>query len=530
MTRSTLEASKPVERSVADSIRPLLIGLDMGTTNVKAVAFTAAGEAIASAVETTIVHSPRPGWAYYRPDELWQQAAAVLRRVTETTRGRGTIEGVAIASMGESGVLVDAQGDPLCDIIAWYDNRTVPQMEWIGATIGEERIAAVTGLSMQPIFTLNKLLWLQQHEPEAYQRATRWLHVSDYIAFRLCRVPATDFSLASRTMGFDLRARRWADDLIRDAGLDDHLLPPAMQAGTRIGSVTSAAATETGLPLGAAVSTGGQDHVCGALAAGVTLKGRMLDSLGTAECLFICTDGPLDDPSIGKLGYTQGAHVVPGAWYVFAGVHSSGGSIEWLRGLLGRDIPLKTLLDEAAMIPPGSHGVMYLPHLLMGDPPYNDNRSRGALVGLSAGSGRGAITRAVLEGLAYEARLSLQTLLPFAGLNRFPPITAIGGGSRNDLLLGIKASVANTTFHALAVQEATALGAAMLAGIGAGVYIDVADALAQTTRDARVIEPCPDDIAFYDDLFTNVFAKLYAATAPISHALYERVIAPGDLA
>jgi xylulokinase len=430
--------------------------------------------------------------------------------------------------MGESGVLVDAHGEPLCDIIAWYDSRTLPQMEWIGKTVGEARIAAVTGLAMQPIFTLNKLLWLKQHEPDAYQRAARWLHVSDYVAFLLCGVPATDYSLASRTMGFDLHHLRWADDLIRDAGIDDHLFPPAIQAGTRIGSITRSAASLTGLPEGIAVATGGQDHVCGAFAAGVTIKGRMLDSLGTAECLFVCTGLPLTDPLLGQMGFTQGAHVVPGAYYVFGGVHSSGGSVEWLRDLVGRDVPLATLIDEASSTPAGSLGAMYLPHLLLGDPPNNDSRSRGALVGLSASLGRGAIARAVLEGIAFEARAGYETLLPYVGLDTFPDITAIGGGSRNDLLLRIKASVMNTTFRSLKVREATSLGAAMLAGIGAGVYIDVADALNQTRRDAMTISPDLDNVAFYDRLFNDVFKKLYPATAEISHSLYELSVQEGS--
>ncbi len=510
-----------VHMNANGSSNPLLIGLDMGTTNVKAVAYTVDGTAVASAVVPTIVHSPRPGWAFYRPDELWHQALSVLRSITGSVRELGIIEGIAIASMGESGVLVDAHGEPLCDIIAWYDSRTLPQMEWIGKTVGEARIAAVTGLAMQPIFTLNKLLWLKQHEPDAYQRAARWLHVSDYVAFLLCGVPATDYSLASRTMGFDLHHLRWADDLIRDAGIDDHLFPPAIQAGTRIGSITRSAASLTGLPEGIAVATGGQDHVCGAFAAGVTIKGRMLDSLGTAECLFVCTGLPLTDPLLGQMGFTQGAHVVPGAYYVFGGVHSSGGSVEWLRDLVGRDVPLATLIDEASSTPAGSLGAMYLPHLLLGDPPNNDSRSRGALVGLSASLGRGAIARAVLEGIAFEARAGYETLLPYVGLDTFPDITAIGGGSRNDLLLRIKASVMNTTFRSLKVREATSLGAAMLAGIGAGVYIDVADALNQTRCDAMTISPDPDNVAFYDRLFNNVFKKLYPATAEISHSLYE---------
>ena len=501
----------------ADS--PLTIGLDIGTTSIKGAAFTLDGQAIASASVPTTTHEPRPGRAFYRPDEIWDAAVQVIRGIVAQIERPERIAGIATASMGEAGVLLGAGGEPVADIIAWFDRRTIPQTEWLVATLGEARLTGITGLSPQPIYSVNKLLWHREHEPDAYGRARRWMHMADFIAFRLCGVPATDWSLASRTSAFDLRALRWSEEILDATGIAPTLLAPAVQSGARIGSVRSDAAELTGLPAGVAVATGGHDHVCGALAAGATTPGAILDSLGTAEALMMCTDRPVDDPWYMRAGYTQGAHVAPGMYYINGSVRSSGSSVNWLRNLIGPETPVTALIEDAASVPPGAHGAMFLPHLWLGDAPHPDTLSRGALVGLSGGLGRGAIVRAVLEGLAFEARSGFDPLLTLSDRTAYPEITAIGGGSRNELLLRIKASVMNATLRSIDVQEATSLGAAMLAAIGAGLFVDVADALRHVRHQSRLIEPVPEWVATYDRLNTGVFCDLYTSLKDLHHSL-----------
>ena len=285
-----------------NSSGPLLVGLDMGTTSVKAVIYECDGRTAAQASVPTKTHVPRPGWAYYEPDELWQGAVAALREAVAQIDRPERIAGIAVASMAEAGIPLDHAGKPTSECIAWFDRRTIPQAEWLGETLGEDHLFAVTGLSLQPIFSLCKMLWLKRNEPEVFGRTVRWLNVADFIAFKLSGVEATDWSLASRTLAFDLRKLNWDDEIVDAAGVPRSLFAPAQASGVRIGGVTADAARLTGLPGGAAVSRGGHDHVCGALAAGVVRDGEMLDSMGTAEALFVALDRPLSDPGFGRQG------------------------------------------------------------------------------------------------------------------------------------------------------------------------------------------------------------------------------------
>src|ERR687886_1124857 len=315
------------------SAEPILIGADVGTTNIKVLAFDRSGRAIESASSPTPTRYPSPGRADHDPEELWTSFAATLRRVTERLDDPDRVASIAVASVGEAAVPLDLRGNPTGDIIAWFDGRARPQAERLGRAVGQDRLFGLTGLSLQPIFGLCKLLWLKENEPDAYSRTATWLNVADFMAFRLCGVAATDYSLASRTLALDLQELRWAEELLNEIGISADLFAPLRQGGTLLGPVTHEAATATGLPEGAGVAAGGHDHVCGALAVGVTQKGTMLNSLGTAEAIFLPLERPLTDPQVGHQGYTQGAHVA-GQYHVFGGQYTSGASVEWLREAL----------------------------------------------------------------------------------------------------------------------------------------------------------------------------------------------------
>ena len=516
----------PSEPSGSDA--PLLVGLDMGSTNVKAVVYEPDGRAVALASLPAITHYPRPAWAYYEPNELWGLAVRVLRAATDQLADPRRIAGIAVASVGEAGVPLDAAGEPTYHAIAWFDRRTIPQRDRLAREIGEDALFALTGLSLQPIFSLCKLMWIKENEPDAFARTVRWLHVAEYIAYKLCGEGATDWSLASRSLAFDIRKHDWDAGTLRAAGIPPEIMAPAVASGTRVGAVTAEAAALTGLPAGAAVAAGGQDHVCGALAAGVVERGQILDSIGTAEALFVALDEPLADPALGRQGYTQGAHVAAGRSYVFGGLYTSGASVDWTADLFGGGVGLGTLLDEAAAAPAGSLGACFVPHLRLGNAPHADARARAAFLGLTTDVGRGALVRAVLEGLAYEARASLEPLLAHAGLDRMPEIAVIGGGGKNELLLRIKASVMNATLRVLDLQEATALGAAILGGIGAGVYRDVEDALARLRSRPRLVAPDPRDVATYDAYFAQVYRGIYEALRPLNHRIHALTIGDRD--
>jgi xylulokinase len=267
------------------------------------------------------------------------------------------------------------------------------------------------------------------------------------------------------------------------------------------------------------VAVGGHDHVCGALAVGVTETGTMLNSLGTAEAIFLPLERPLTDPEVGRQGYAQGAHVA-GQYYVFGGQYTSGASVEWFRDSLGGGADYDALIDEAERVPPGSMGVFFLPHLRLANPPYDDPRSRGAFAGLSTDVGRGALFRAVLEGLAFDSRNSLEPLLGHAGLDDLRSIYAIGGGVQNRLLMRIKASVFDRVITIVGVEEATSLGAAILGGIGAGVFADVPSALGELRYAETPVEPVPEEVPLYDAAFRRVYRRIYPALRKVNHEIH----------
>lgn len=497
----------------------LLAGLDVGTTNIKALIFTPDGQVVAQASLPTPTHVPQPGWAYYEPEELWQTVASALRQATSTIDAR-RIASIAVSSMGEAGVPLDSHNNPLYHAIAWFDPRTIPQAEWLEQHIGKDALFAVTGLSLQPIWGLCKLLWFKQNEPDVFSRAVRWLHIADYIAFRLCGTQATDYSLASRTLALDLAKREWSTEILKAAGIEHNLYAPLCVGGTGLGNITMEAAQATGLPTTAQVAAGGHDHLCGALAAGVTTPGVMLNSLGTAETIVMSLDQPLTDPKLGHEGFTLGAHVVEGLYYIKGSLYTSGACVEWFRSVLGDHHDYADLIAEAQAIPPGSQGVCFLPHFQLASPPYDDHNARGSFIGLSTGVSRGTLFRAVLEGTAYDSRLMTEAMLAYDGIPELKTILAIGGVTRNALWMQIRASVLNRPLTVTNISEAASLGAAMLGGLGAGIYKEAAGALAALKRDTHPVEPNPAEVAVYDPVYSQVYKKLYPALSPLHQTLH----------
>lgn len=501
----------------------LIMGIDLGTTSTKAVAYDVRGRMVATASVPTVTHYPRPLWAFFEPEELWAAASSAVRGVVGQIGDAARVQSVAVASFAEAGVPVDADGSPTYNTIAWFDRRTIPQSDWLLDTVGEQRLFERSGLALQPIFTLCKLLWLKENEPEAWARTRGWLMADSYIAWRLGGAPASDYSQAARTLAFDLQHLCWDTDLVSRVGIDPAILSPVMAAGTAIGTVSAEGAASTGLSEGTIIAVGGHDHVCGAFAAGVTEHGAVLDSMGTAEALFCALDAPIWDPALGRMGYTQGAHVAAGKYYGFGGLYTSGASVDWIRNITGRE-DRRSLAGEAAEVPPGSNGATFFPHLRLAGPPHLDPRSRGAFLGLTTDIDQAAMVRAVYEGIAYEARASIEPLVRFAGSETLPGITVIGGSARNELLLQIKASVMNRPHRIMHMHEATALGAALLGGLAAGIYRDAEDVRSTVELESTTIEPEPEAASFYEAFFQSVYLQIYDALKPLNHAVYDLVV------
>jgi xylulokinase len=481
---------------------PLIAGLDVGTTNIKALIADFDGTVLSIASVPTPTHYPEPGWAYYEPTEVWTSVCDVLLKATSFLKESSRIVSIAVASVGETAYPVDRDGLATHHGIAWFDTRAKTQADWLTENIGAERIYRSCRMSIQPIYGLCKLLWMRDNEPYALAKTASWLNTADFIAFRLSGEKATDPSLASRALLFDVDKYAWASDILLDCGLSPDLLAPLKRSGTAIGTVLPDVARIIGLPVSAVVTTGGHDHVCGALGVGVVDPGTVLNSLGTAEAHFIPIDKPLMQPEVAAQGYSVGGHVAWGRYYAIGGLYSSGGSVDWVKSLLG-NLDHAELLQMASVVPPGSQGVCFLPHLRIANPPFGDAPSRGAFVGLTGDVNRGTLYRAVLEGIAFEAKLCLDGLLSYAGIADVSRIVAIGGSTRNDLLMSIKASIYGEPITIPETEEATALGAAILGGLGADVYQNIDDVRSSVIQRVRLVEPERELMQAYEERFST---------------------------
>ena len=519
------------------SRQSVLIGVDIGTTNLKAVAFGLDGKPLAKASAPTPTDYPRPDWAEYPHDAFWEALLHVIRELVGKLAPDAEPRGIAFTGMAEAGFPLDNKGNPLYPAISWFDRRVVPQMRRWQAQFGTAATARITGLHIGTAAGILRPLWLRDRASEVFAQTRTWLNLPDYAAYRLCGVKATEYSLASRMMVLDLATRQWSPELLDQVGFDSALFGEPVPSALQIGTVQRDAADRTGLPTGLPLCTAGHDHPCAALGLGIADAGDLLDSIGTAEAVVASLPAPVDEPGIAEAGIDQGIHVFPGRYYAMSGLGYGGGSIDWSRRLLldaargartpvasapppldspARDGAHRTnqsfdaLIAMADAVPAGCDGVFFLPHLRQANPPIFDPSSRGAFVGLSSDTGPGHLARAVLEGLAFDFQRLLDTMSDrFQLRNR--QLIATGGGTRNQLLMQIKADVSGLPIIIPDVDEAACRGAAIAAGIGAGVYANHADAFEQMRAGHRIIEPDASQHDFYRERYEKVFVKLYDA-------------------
>ena len=500
---------------------PILVGIDVGSQSVRAMLFDARGRVLSTASRPTPTLTPQPGRTEYDPEALWQAALGSLAEAVTAGPDRGSIAGISVASIGETAVPLDKTGRPTSTAIAWFDGRARPQAVRIAETLGEDRVFAVTGHRIDPIFGLCKLLWMKESEPDAYRATRHWLNVADWIVYRLCGEMATDASLASRTLAYDVRRRCWSAQMLEPFDVPIDLFAPLKASGSPAGTLRPDLARTLGLagqpPI---VGVGGHDHVIGAVAAGAGRPGVLLDSIGTAEALFLATPDPVVDRLVLERGYPQGVLEVDRPLsYLLAGLHSAGGTVEWFRTGVADGAAIDRLIAEAASVEPGAGGAWFIPHLRHSQNPYPDDIARGAFLGLTEHVRRGGLFRAVLEGLAMEARLSVDGMLDLPSVAPLSEIRVIGGGARNELHLRIKASVYGLPLRVSLLSDRTCQGAALLGGIAAGVYADLDEAVAAQDDEARIVEPVPEWTERYADLYDRCYRSFYRLLRPINETI-----------
>jgi xylulokinase len=457
-------------------VSPALVGIDVGTTGVKAVAVSDRGDVLARAERGYPLATPRPGWAEQDPEEWWRAAEVALAELD--------VEPTAIGLSGQMhGLVVLDEGDRvLRPAILWNDQRTAAECREIEELAGgAERVLELTGNPVLTGFTAPKLLWLRRHEPETYARIRRILLPKDYVHLRLTGEHATEVSDASGTLLFDVHGRSWSASMLEALEVAPEWLPPAFES---------------------TVLGGAGDQAASALGVGIDRPGPVSVVLGTSGVVFAALAGYAPDP---RGALHTFCHAVPGTWHSMGVMLAAGGSLEWLGKALG-NVPAATVLGEAAAWPPGCEGLLFQPYLAGERTPHADPDARGAFVGLTLRHDRGALARAVLEGVAYGLRDSLELLRDVGVEVEVGRVS--GGGARSRLWLQIVASVLDLPLERTAAEEGAAYGAALLGGVAKGVFGDAHEAVAACVRVRDRIEPDADLRTVYEEGYVR-YRRLY---------------------
>ncbi len=462
-------------------------------------------------------HPDNPDWAEYSPEVLWQATAANIREVVGQVPDARQIKALAVVGMGEPIIPVDRRGDWLYPAICWFDRRTEPQAQWWREHVGARRVYGITGQPVSFFLSLNAMLWLREHEPEVFRRAHRWLVVEDYVMFKLAGVYATDYSIASRTMGFDVQRKCWSEEVFAAAALDPAVMALPHPSGTAVGSVTESAAAMTGLAPGTVVATGGHDHGCTSLPANVLGPDSVLNSTGTADVML----GVLPEARLSEAAHAAAIpvypHPLPDRYQVMDCILFGATALDWYLERFGGDLRERAvhtggnvydlLLAGAEQADARADGLIWLPNV-RGTP--TDPAVRGAFLGIRDSHTGGDFVRAILEGICYEVRARIDQFerLFDADVQR---VVAVGGASRSPFWSQLRADVTGRTVEVLDTEEAASLGGAMLAGIAAGIYADYDTAVRQVYRVQRRFAPDPRRREQYDECYRRVYRLCAAA-------------------
>lgn len=463
--------------------KELLLGIDIGTSACKIAVFDRMGKVIAQTNRAYRVYYPQNGWAEQDPDEWWSEICAGVKILMDS----GIVEASDIAAVGVDGqswsaIPVDAEGNVLARTPIWMDTRARDICDRVKESVGEEKIFEIAGNDFLPSYTTPKMIWFKEERPEIFSKTYKFLQSNSYIVYKLTGVMSQDVSQGYGIHFFDMEKLAYDENLASELGLDISFLPPLAMCDDIVGQITPEAASATGLISGIPVVAGGLDAACGTLGAGVFENGQTQEQGGQAGGMSICLDHPLAHKKL-----ILSPHVVPGKWLLQGGSVGGGGTLKWFKQELGEEKSFDELTLEAAKVAPGSDGVIFLPYMAGERSPIWDPDAKGIFYGLSFDKTRGHMIRAILEGVAFSLQHNLITAAETGA--EVGVLNAMGGAANSILWTQIKADVTGRTIQVPESDTATTLGAAILAGIGCGIYKDYREAVESTIKINRIQKP-----------------------------------------
>ncbi len=482
----------------------LLLGIDLGTTGTKAVVVDERGRVIASATREHPLSTPRAGWSEQDPEEWWRSAVGAVRAaLAAVPNGANEVGGIGLSGQMHGLVMIDAAGEVLRPCILWNDQRSAPQCARVERELGIPALVRMIGNRVLPGFTAPKILWCREHEPDLEARAATHLLPKDWLRFRMSGTRATEVSDASGTALFDCGRRRWSDEMIEALGIRRSTMPECAESCAVTARLSDRAAEALGLPSGTPIVGGAGDQAASAIGAGIVREGSVSVTIGTSGVVFATCNAWRPAPRGEAHAF---CHAVPGRWHVMGVMLSCGGSLRWYRDTFGfpaGDAGYAAITDEASAAAPGADDITFLPYLTGERCPHPDPDARGALLGLNAAHARRDISRAVVEGITFGLRDNLD-LIRSLGVT-VDAVRLAGGGARSPFWQQLCADIFGVPVTVAHGDEGGALGVALLAGVGAGVWRSVDEATA--TAPAAALQRTPRD----HDAYRRPFERFHAA-------------------
>lgn len=491
-----------------------VIGVDLGTSAVKALLVDQEGKVRGEVSKSYPLLHEKSGYSEQIPEHWVEQTVEALRELAQSLgSGAERIEGISFSGQMHGLVMLDREGRVLRNAILWNDSRTTEQCRHIERTLGE-RLLEVTRNRALEGFTLPKLLWVRQHEPEIYAQADVFLLPKDYLRYRLTGELHMDYSDAAGTLLLDVRGKVWSADVCEACGIDPRICPPLAESAALVGTLLPDIAERTGLSPAVKVFAGGADNACGAIGAGVLSPGVAMCSIGTSG-VVLAYEEEKDRDFAGKLHFFN--HGEREAFYVMGVTLAAGYSLEWWRSVCGgAGESFDELLSGVGNVPIGSNGLLFTPYLVGERTPHADGVIRASFIGLDGSHGRDDMSRAVMEGITFSLNESVQMLRERG--KSLHSIVSIGGGAKNDVWLQMQADVFNATIVTLENEQGPGLGAAMLAAVGCGWFANLAECAAAFVKQGRRFEPNAAAAEQYSRLF-DVYRQVYAATKTLNERL-----------
>lgn len=493
-----------------------VIGIDLGTSAVKVNLMDTSGEVVQAVSKSYRLSHLKPGYSEQNPQHWVDETAVAIEQLLQQFTGSPEeIVGISYSGQMHGLVVLDEHNDILRPAILWNDTRTTEQCQKINEVIGEAELIRITKNKALEGFTLPKLLWMQQYEPQIFEQIKTFLLPKDYVRFVMTGALHIDYSDAAGTLLLDMEQGKWSEEIATKLNIDTAIFPPLVHSIQQVGTVTAQFAKRTGLSTRTKVFAGGADNACGAVGAGIVSGGKTMVSIGTSGVLLSYEDNKNGNFE-GQVHYFN--HAVSNAYYTMGVTLSAGHSLSWFKETFLKDKSFDEMLAKIGDIPVGSSGLLYTPYIVGERTPYADAHIRGSFIGMDASHTVDHFTRAVMEGIVFSLRDSLEIIRQSG--KQIAEIVSIGGGAKNEAWLQMQADIFNTTIYKLQSEQGPSIGACIIAAVGAGIFESFEQAVEACVQLGDKFEPNPANVAIYNEIY-EVYTKVYAQTKSMNDALYK---------